>query len=158
MVDWWFDTCGWCTDGVRQPERGVIHSIEPGKRGTEQGNLGKFNRKALIRLPVVATDLKGRNVAPPTIEFRLPDGAAHPYLLLAGVAQAMVLGKSLEAIDQLLENTSALKAMEHPESVARVPRNLQEVGVELERHRQVFEQGNVFPDHALSKLIDRLKQ
>lgn len=25
-----------------------------------------------------------------TIEFRLPDGSAHPHLLLAGVAQALV--------------------------------------------------------------------
>ncbi len=51
---------------------------------------GEFDRSALVRLPIVARTEDGRPVSPPTIEFRLPDGSAHPHLLLAGVAQVMV--------------------------------------------------------------------
>ena len=50
---------------------------------------GEYDRSALVRLPMNATTEDGRVVSPPTIEFRLPDGSAHPHLVLAGAAQAM---------------------------------------------------------------------
>ena len=60
---------------------------------------GEFDRSALVRLPIVATTEDGRPVSPPTIEFRLPDGSAHPHLLLAGVAQAMVEARASADLD-----------------------------------------------------------
>ena len=41
---------------------------------------GAFNRHALVRLPLAAATAEGRVVSPPTLEFRLPDGSAHPHL------------------------------------------------------------------------------
>ena len=45
-------------------------------------------------------------MSPETVEFRLPDGSAHPHLLLAGIVQAMIAGKEIEDIDALLDQTS----------------------------------------------------
>jgi len=54
---------------------------------------GDADRTALVRLPIVARTEDGRPVTPATVEFRLPDGSAHPHLLLAGVAQVMVAAR-----------------------------------------------------------------
>jgi len=86
---------------------------------------GRYNRRALIRLPIIATDENGRSVSPETIEFRLPDGTAHPYLLLAGIAQAMTAGRSIEHLDALIEKTSA-QTLHSPYAIA-VPRTFPEV-------------------------------
>jgi len=57
---------------------------------------GEFDRSALIRLPVTVRAADGRIITVPTIEFRLPDGSAHAHFLLAGAAQAMLFGASIE--------------------------------------------------------------
>jgi glutamine synthetase len=114
---------------------------------------GRYNRRALIRLPIVATDEAGRSVSPETVEFRLPDGSAHPHLLLAGIAQAMVAGRGIENIEALLEQTSALaqKGIALP-----VPRSFVEVADELRERRTTFEAAGVFPTHVIERTIDAL--
>ncbi len=116
---------------------------------------GEYDRSALVRLPVVATDGDGRLVSPPTIEFRLPDGSAHPHLLLAGMAQAMVEGRATPDLDALLESTAASKGANG--GGAAVPRSFAEVGEALARHRAVFERGGVFPPVLVDARIERLK-
>ena len=68
---------------------GSFVRLTQGKEAPNTVFWGEFNRKALVRLPLVATTEENRRVGVPTVEFRLPDGSAHPYLLLAGIAQAM---------------------------------------------------------------------
>jgi glutamine synthetase len=119
---------------------------------------GEYDRSALVRLPVVATDADGRLVAPPTVEFRLPDGSAHPHLLLAGLAQAMVRGRTTPDLDVLLEATAAARADAAEHGAARVPRSFAEVAEELARHRAVFEDGGVFPAVLVDARIERLRQ
>lgn len=117
---------------------------------------GHYNRRALIRLPIVATDGNGQSVSPETVEFRLPDGSAHPHLLLAGIAQTMVAGKSVEKIDDLLEHTWALTKKG---SIAEpVPRSFQEVADRLAEHRATFEAGGIFPAQVIDRTIDALRQ
>ena len=117
---------------------------------------GRYNRKALIRLPIVATDDKGQSVSPETVEFRLPDGSAHPHLLLAGIAQAMVASRSVENLDALLDKTNA-QTLQAPAALP-VPRTFQEVADGLREHRLVFEAGNVFPRHVIDRTIEALGQ
>ncbi len=117
---------------------------------------GQFNRKTLIRLPVVPIAADGRQVAPPTIEFRLPDGSANPHTLLAGIAQALVEGHRLEGLAELLARTNAQAAAENPQDVTYVPRSFADIASQLEAHRAVFEAGGVFPPHVVDKLIDSL--
>jgi glutamine synthetase len=112
---------------------------------------GRSNRKALIRLPVVPTDGEGRPIAAETVEFRLPDGSAHPHLLLAGIAQAAVTGRTLPRIDDLLARTAAAAGAS---GATRVPRSFTEVAEGLRQHRAVFEAGGVFPSSVVDRLAD----
>jgi glutamine synthetase len=116
---------------------------------------GRYNRRALIRLPIVATDERGRSVSPETVEFRLPDGSAHPHLLLAGIAQTMIAGRGIEDIDAMLEQTSALAKKGSP---LQVPRSFMEVAEGLTMRRASFEAGGIFPPHVIDRTIDALAQ
>lgn len=116
---------------------------------------GRYNRKALIRLPIVATDEGGRSVSPETIEFRLPDGTAHPHLLLAAIAQAMTASKSLEHLDALIEKTSA-QTLHSPYAIP-VPRSFPEVADALREQRAVFEAEGIFPRHVIDRVIEALE-
>jgi len=111
---------------------------------------GQFNRKALIRLPIVATDASGRPVSAPTIEFRLPDGAAHPHLVLAVLAQAMMTGRATPDVAQLVAKTKATPG--GPANGFSVPKTFADVASALKAERSALEAGDVFP----SGLIDRV--
>lgn len=116
---------------------------------------GRFNRKALIRLPIVPRDAENRPVTAETVEFRLPDGSAHPHLLLAGIAQAAVAGHALPriAIDPILERAAATgPALD----AVPVPRSFAEVAEALTTARPTLEAGTVFPPHILDRVIDGL--
>jgi glutamine synthetase len=110
---------------------------------------GRFNRKALIRLPLVATDEAGQPVHAETVEFRLPDGSAHPHLVLAGIAQALLKGKIEADIQALLARTAA-EDQGYPNGYS-VPRSFGEVARALAEQRASLEAGDIFP----AMLIDR---
>ncbi len=115
---------------------------------------GQFNRNALIRLPIVATDDRGRPVVPETIEFRLPDGSAHPHLLLALVAQAMVAGRHDPDLDRVIETTMA-KPEQAPNGFT-VPRNFQDIARALQAERTALEAGGVFPPSVIDRMVAAL--
>ncbi len=117
---------------------------------------GRYNRKALIRLPIVATDEEGRSVSAETVEFRLPDGSAHPHLLLAGIAQAMVAARDFDDLDSLLEKTCS-QTLQAPFAIP-VPRTFREVADGLRQHRLAFESAGVFPRHVVDRTIEALEQ
>ncbi len=118
---------------------------------------GRYNRHALVRLPAVARTADGRAVTPPTIEFRLPDGSAHPHLLLAGVAQALLAGREIPDLAALLARTHAEAAKPLPTGGRPIPRRLAEVADALSEHRAELEQGDVFPPGLLAKVIAELR-
>jgi glutamine synthetase len=118
---------------------------------------GEFDRSALVRLPIVATTTEGRAVSPPTIEFRLPDGSAHPHLLLAGVAQVMVEARSIGDLEPLLERTSVKALKRGAGTAAPVPTRFLEVAEALKASRAALEAGGVFPPVLLDQFIERLR-
>jgi len=124
---------------------GSFIRLQQGKEAPNLVTWGEFDRKALIRLPVVAMTPDGKRVSPPTVEFRLPDGSAHPHFLLAGVAQAVVLGANLENLDAILAETSAARAKVQPGGVTPVPKNRIEVATAARAARAALEAGGVFP-------------
>jgi glutamine synthetase len=132
--------------------------LRQGKEVPETITWGRSNRRALVRLPLQITTADGRFAAPPTIEFRLPDGSVHPHLLLAGVAQAMLAahGEDAGAIHALLQRTQANR-----ETVASddnsVPHTFGQVAEALAANRERFEAGEVFPASAIHGWIDGLQ-
>jgi glutamine synthetase len=117
---------------------------------------GQFNRKALIRLPIVATDERGRPVVAETIEFRLPDGSAHPHLVLAVVAQAMLAGRATPDLAGLIDKTKA-SAGEVVENGFTVPKGFADVAVALASERAALEAGDIFPQAVIDRVIETLK-
>lgn len=116
---------------------------------------GAYDRRALVRLPLTATTADGRTVSPPTIEFRLPDGSAHPHLLLAGVAQAMLAGRSTPDLEALLARTSSQVASGTGARADgdRLPTSFPQIAELLETHRSVLEAGGVFPPGLLDQFL-----
>jgi glutamine synthetase len=131
--------------------------LTQGKEAPNTVTWGRFNRHALIRLPIQAMTADGRAVTPSTVEFRLPDGSANTYLLLTGIAQAMLAGRELADLDALLERTQARPERADAAQATAVPRNPQEVARELERHRETIERGEVFPPGMIAETIKRLR-
>jgi len=70
----------------------------------------EYDRSALVRLPIVPANVDGSPAVTPTIEFRLPDGSAHPHLLLAGIAQAMSFGRTMPDLEQVVARTRTCAA------------------------------------------------
>lgn len=119
---------------------------------------GSFNRSALVRIPMVPRDAEGRPVTAPTVEFRLPDGSAHPHLLLAGIAQAMVDGHSVSDLDTLLAGSEAKGREGDSAAGSGLPKSFAEVATALRASRGVLEGGDVFPGSLLDRVIAQLEE
>ncbi|MBD3166075.1 hypothetical protein GF324_05735, partial [bacterium] len=139
-------------------DRGSFVRLTQGKEAPNTVTWGQFNRKALIRLPIVPMDAEGNKVTAPTIEFRLPDGSTHPHLLLAGIAQCISTGKAEKNLDARIEETKAETAAATSGGGAPVPKNFAEVRVELEKNRNALEAGKVFPTHMIDSILTSLSE
>ncbi len=129
--------------------------LAQGKEAPEAVTWGRFNRHALVRLPIQARSEDGSVVTPPTIEFRLPDGSVHPHLLLAAVAQCTVAAAGLDDLDEVVARSEAGRA--DPEDLASIPLDRHEVAEHLARHRAWFEAGDVFPPAYLDSILALLE-
>jgi glutamine synthetase len=113
---------------------------------------GASDRSALVRLPAVPPAADGGAAITPTIEFRLPDGSAHPHLVLAGAAQAMVLGARVRHLDDLLARTEA-GSEDFGTDAPAMPSTRARVADAVARGRAALEAGGVFPTTLLDLVI-----
>lgn len=130
--------------------------LSQGKEAPSAVTWGRFNRKALVRIPIIPTDAAGRATSPGTIEFRLPDGSAHPHLLLAGIAQAFVAGRGMTDLDERLART-AVTAAGQVAAENRVPLTFPEIADALAGCRPVLEAGGVFAPNMMDRIIALLR-
>jgi glutamine synthetase len=130
--------------------------LSQGKEAPTNLTWGRYNRKALVRIPIVPADSLGRPTSPGTIEFRLPDGSAHPHLLLAAVGQAFVAGHGMADVDARLER-AAVTAQGHTAADTRVPLTFGEVADGVAGCRGVLEAGGVFAPNMLERVIALLR-
>ena len=140
--------------GNRTPDSFV--RLMQGKEAPSAVTWGWRDRKALIRIPALAVTKSGSAATLPTIEFRLPDGSAHPYLLLAGAAQAMTAARSTKEIEALLERTKA-SACGDGGGAQTLPATFREVAGRLEQQRAALEAGEVFPLRWMEMLLQALR-
>jgi glutamine synthetase len=135
---------------------GSFVRLSQGKEAPTSVAWGEYDRHALVRLPIVASAPDGRQVSAPTIEFRLPDGSAHPYLLLAGVAQALVASRGVPGLDAMLERTSAAQVRRDPGGAPRLPLSRAEIAGAMATTRLVLEAGGVFPATMMDQVVAAL--
>jgi glutamine synthetase len=148
-------TCGAAMMAFGNRSRDSFVRLSQGKEAPSHLTWGRYNRSALVRIPIVPTDERGRATSPGTIEFRLPDGSAHPHLLLAAVAQAFVAGHAMPDLDDVLERTAL--TVQHHSPDKRVPLTFTEVADALSRSRQMLEAGGVFAPNMLDRVIRLLR-
>ena len=117
---------------------------------------GRYDRSALVRIPVVPAGASGRPVAVPTIEFRLPDSSAMAHLLLAGIVQAMIAAGGESDLPGLIAATSIRPPKDAAIVVDPLPHDFAAVAFALNRHREQLEAGGVFPRDLLDAAIARL--
>ena len=130
--------------------------LSQGKEAPSAVTWGRYNRGALVRIPIIPTDAEGRATSPGTIEFRLPDGSAHPHLLLAGIAQAFVAGSRMTDLDARLART-AITAQSHAAPDHRVPLTFLEIADALADSRPALEAGGVFAPNMIDRMIALLR-
>ncbi len=140
--------------GNRSPA--AFTRLSQGKEAPSRITWGEYNRLALVRIPTLAFTKDGRVVNTPTIEFRLPDGSAHPYLLLAGVAQAMAAASRMPNLSELLVQSSADNVGKTMPPNSQLPPSFPDIAVALEKMRDVFTAGDVFPSRWIDLLISKL--
>ncbi|MBX5327200.1 glutamine synthetase [Candidatus Bathyarchaeota archaeon A05DMB-4] len=120
---------------------------------------GYKNREALIRVPLGWwTEENGKREYMQTFELRLPDGSANVYLLLAGILMAIGYGlthkeKALEISDETLAESPRFSE----DNLKILPRSCYESAKLLEKHREIYEKGNVFPKRMIDGIVKRLK-
>lgn len=124
--------------------------LSQGKETPETITWGRYNRHALVRLPIRATSEDGGVVTPPTIEFRLPDGSVHPHLLLASVAQSMVAARDLP---DLRERVARTEAGQESGEMTALPVDRKEIAEQLRGRREWLERGGIFPPHLVDATL-----
>jgi glutamine synthetase len=120
---------------------------------------GYKNREALVRVPLgLCHEEAGKRKCTQTLELRLPDGSANIHLLLAGIHMAIDYGlsnkeKALQITTELLMEEPNLKK----DNLKALPRSCHQSAKLLERHRDYYEKGNIFPKRVIDGIIQRLK-
>lgn len=139
---------------------------------------GKTNRSALVRIPLGWT-LKTQMIkdanspyeisdvpyihGKQTAEFRVPDGSADLYLLLASMIMAMQGGIEMkDGLDlaqklKIEVNIFDDKNKDIAEKLDQLPVSCYESAEELEKDRDFYMQDNVFPKGSIDKFVALLK-
>jgi len=119
------------------------------------------NRLALIRVPLWWTHVNKTGEAEncrETFEYRAPDAFANPYLLLAGITIAARYGmtNSRKSMD-LAETLRAEASGSSMKKFGVLPRSCEESARELQKDRKHYEEGGVFPEILINKIISKLE-
>lgn len=131
--------------------------LQQAKEAPNKITWGQYNRKALVRIPIVACNADGLPVTHETIEYRLSDGSTHQQLLLAGIAQSICWSAKNPDLDFWIKITSAENQSAEAKPIS-IPSSFGEVSQNLLQHRGVFEAGNVFPSHLIEAIANSLNQ
>ncbi len=136
---------------------------------------GDTNRSALVRIPLGWTlktemikDANPVEIAQvpyipgkQTAEFRVPDGSADLYHLLAGMVMAMQYGIEMEdglkTAEELKIEENLFENEELSEHLKHLPTSCAESADELEKEIEFFNRDNVFPMGTLERFIKILR-
>lgn len=138
---------------------------------------GKSNRSALVRVPLgwntetrMVQDANPQQTGPvphiggkQTVEFRVADGSASLYLLMAGLilaaAEGMQSGDALQRAEELFidVNIFAGENRELHDRLESLPSSCMESADSLESHRDFYEAGGVFPSGIIDNTLKKLR-
>lgn len=134
--------------------------LVPQQEAPTQVFWGYKNREALIRVPLGwRGEENDERKYVQTFELRLPDGSANICLLLAGILMAVDYGliRKEEAL-RIADETLLEGAKFRKESVKALPTSCYDSAKLLEKHRDYYERGGVFPKRVVDGVTQRLRQ
>ena len=119
------------------------------------------NRLALIRIPLwwgFKKSVEATESCRETFEYRAPDALANPHLLLAGLAVAINDGlKNHEEALKIAQRLHVETSCNRSKRLEALPTSCSQSADNLEKDRQFYEAGGVFPKKLLDKTIEKLK-
>ena len=139
---------------------------------------GDRNRSALVRVPLgwlhgVGNMIKDANPlesddnrdfsSKQTFEFRVPDGSADIYLLMAGlivsVEHGLKMDNALEVAKELYVPVNIFEGSFKDKlgKLDQLPVSCWDSANKLEEQRHIFEQNNIFPTGTIDSIIHELK-
>ncbi len=150
--------------------------LVPGQEAPTYVCWGYRNRSALVRVPLGwSNNIDMAKMVNPletesapvkvrqTVEFRVPDGSADAYLLVAGLIAATIHGLKMENALEFAENTFAYTNIFNPEfkdKLARLeelPACCQDSADVLLAKREIFEKSGAFPANLLDSTAKKLR-
>lgn len=135
---------------ITNPTTNSYKRLIPGFEAPTALAYSQRNRSAAIRIPVYSVQERSKR-----IEFRLPDGAANPYLSFAAILMAMIDGivNKIHPGEPLDKDIYDLPP-EQLKNVPKPPASLAQALDALDRDRQFLVRGDVFTDDVIDTWID----
>jgi glutamine synthetase len=134
---------------ITNPTTNSYKRLIPGFEAPTTLAYSQRNRSAAIRIPVYSVRERSKR-----IEYRLPDGAANPYLSFAAILMAMIDGilNKIHPGEPLDKDIYDLPP-EQLKNVPKPPESLSQALDALDRDRQFLVRGDVFTDDVIDTWI-----
>ena len=134
---------------ITNPTTNSYKRLVPGFEAPTRLAYSQRNRSAAIRIPVYSSRPKSKR-----IEYRLPDGAANPYLAFAALLMAMLDGvKNKIDPGEPLDKDIYDMAPEELTDVPSPPATLEDALVALEKDHEFLLYGNVFTEDVIETWV-----
>jgi len=134
---------------ITNPTTNSYKRLVPGFEAPTRLAYSQRNRSAAVRIPVYSSRPKSKR-----FEYRLPDGAANPYLAFAGLLMAMLDGvKNKIDPGEPLDKDIYDMAPEELTDVPSPPATLEDALVALEKDHEFLLYGNVFTEDVIETWV-----
>ncbi|HEX4611699.1 MAG TPA: type I glutamate--ammonia ligase, partial [Urbifossiella sp.] len=134
---------------ITNPTTNSYKRLVPGFEAPVNLAYSQRNRSAAVRIPVYSARAKSKR-----LEYRVPDGAANPYLAFAGMLMAMLDGvRNKTHPGPPLDKDIYDMPPEELKDLPRMPPTLDEALTALERDHEFLLQGGVFTEDVIETWV-----
>jgi glutamine synthetase len=135
---------------ITNPTTNSYKRLVPGFEAPVNLAYSQRNRSAAVRIPVYSSRAKSKR-----LEYRVPDGAANPYLSFAGMLMAMLDGvRNKTHPGPPLDKDIYDMPPEELKDLARVPQTLDDALTALEKDHEFLLQGGVFTEDVVETWVE----
>jgi glutamine synthetase len=134
---------------ITNPTTNSYKRLVPGFEAPVNLAYSQRNRSAAVRIPVYSARAKSKR-----LEYRVPDGAANPYLAFAGMLMAMLDGvRNKTHPGPPLDKDIYDMPPEELKDLPRMPATLDEALTALEKDHEFLLQGGVFTEDVIETWV-----
>jgi glutamine synthetase len=135
---------------ITNPTTNSYKRLVPGFEAPVNLAYSQRNRSAAVRIPVYSSRAKSKR-----LEYRIPDGAANPYLAFAGMLMAMLDGiRNKTHPGPPLDKDIYDMPPEELKDLPKTPQTLDDALTALEKDHEFLLHGGVFTEDVIETWID----